>query len=345
MDLRVYTPMPGRDGAVHTTEIPPAERLILGEPLAGDARAMIAGSQALQLLIAKARRVARSKVPILIQGESGTGKELLARLIHESSSRRTGPFIQVNCSAFQETLVESQFFGHEKGAFTGADQRHLGYFERAAGGSLLLDEIGEMPIKLQAKFLRVLEEEAFDRVGGEQLIQVDVRLIATTNRDLDQEVAEGNFRTDLYYRLNAMPLKMPPLRTRLEDIPPLVDYFIERYGDQGSQKVSAIAPQALQELLAHTWPGNIRQLRNVVYHACVMAQGACIQVGDLPELHQPVSEIMPAGTPYTLAEMERQAILKTLRAVGGNKTAAAQRLGVTVRTLQNKLKKYREAAA
>jgi transcriptional regulator with PAS, ATPase and Fis domain len=198
---------------------------------------------------------------------------------------------------------------------------------------------------LQAKFLRVLEEEAFDRVGGEQLIQVDVRLIATTNRDLDQEVAEGNFRTDLYYRLNAMPLKMPPLRTRLEDIPPLVDYFIERYGDQGSQKVSAIAPQALQELLAHTWPGNIRQLRNVVYHACVMAQGACIQVGDLPELREPVSEIMPAGTPYTLAEMERQAILKTLRAVGGNKTAAAQRLGVTVRTLQNKLKKYREAAA
>jgi DNA-binding NtrC family response regulator len=311
-----------------------AERIALGEPASG----------VVLDLIVKATQVARSKVPVLIQGESGTGKELLARLIHEASPRRGKSFVQVNCAAFSETLVESELFGHEKGAFTGADQRHLGYFERAAQGSLLLDEIGEMPLKLQAKLLRVLEEETFDRVGGEQTLKVDVRLIATTNRDLEQEVALGQFRRDLFYRLNALPLHMPELRRRLEDIPPLVHYFIERYADEGTARVTAIAPEAMRILLAYSWPGNIRQLRNVIHHACILARTNRIEARDLPALREPAAEPLPAAPQRSLADIERQLILSTLRDVGGNKTAAALRLGVTVRTLQNKLKKYREAA-
>jgi transcriptional regulator with PAS, ATPase and Fis domain len=322
-----------------------AERIALGEPSSGDVRQLIARSQVIRDLITKARQVARSKVPVVIQGESGTGKELLARLIHEASPRRGKPFIQVNCASFSEALIESELFGHEKGAFTGAEQRHLGYFERAGQGSLLLDEIGEMPLKLQAKLLRVLEEETFDRVGGEQSLRVDVRLIATTNRDLEEEVALGQFRRDLYYRLNGLPLHIPALRTRLEDIAPLVQYFIERYGDQGAVRVTEIAPQALGILHSYSWPGNIRQLRNVIHHACVLASTYCIEANDLPDLREPTAASVPAASGQTLAEIERQLILTTLRDVGGNKTAAALRLGVTARTLQNKLKKYREAAA
>jgi transcriptional regulator with PAS, ATPase and Fis domain len=340
---RVHAPFPWTEeqGEIGAS----AERIALGEPASGDVRQLIARSRVILDLIAKATRVARSKVPVLIQGESGTGKELLARLIHEASPRRGKPFIQVNCASFSEALVESELFGHEKGAFTGAEQRHLGYFERAGQGSLLLDEIGEMPLKLQAKLLRVLEEETFDRVGGEQTLKVDVRLIATTNRDLEQEVALGQFRRDLYYRLNALPLHMPALRTRPEDISPLVHYFIERYGDQDTARVTAIAPQALRILHAYSWPGNIRQLRNVIHHACVLASTDCIEASDLPELREPAAASMPSASGRTLADIERQLILTTLHDVGGNKTAAALRLGVTARTLQNKLKKYREAAA
>jgi two-component system response regulator HydG len=346
--LRVYTPAvePGAgspDG--RTPEYSMAERITLGEPSGGDVRHWVARSPVILDLIDKARQVARSKVPVLIQGESGTGKELLARLIHESSPRRGRPFIQVNCASFSEALVASELFGHEKGAFTGAEQRHLGYFERAAQGSVLLDEIGEMPFTLQARLLRVLEEETFDRVGGEQTLKVDVRLIATTNRDLEEETAQGRFRRDLFYRLNAMPLSMPALRARLEDLLPLVQYFIERYGEQGTVRVTAIAPQAMHILRGYSWPGNIRQLRNVIHHACVLARGECIEPGDLPVLREPGAAACPAGSHQSLADIERQLILTTLRDVGGNKTAAALRLGVTVRTLQNKLKRYRETAA
>ena len=207
----------------------------------------------------------------------------------------------------------------------------------------MLDEIGEMPFRLQAKLLRVLEEECFDRVGGEQTIQTDVRLIATTNRDLEQEVAGGRFRRDLFYRLNALPFTLPTLRSRPQDIPPLVDYFIERYRDQGPTRVIGIAPRALDQLLGYSWPGNVRQLRNVIQHACVLARADVIQPGDLPVLREPLAPTLAAGTTPTLADVERQMILSTIRDVGGNKTAAALRLGVTVRTLQNKLKLYREA--
>jgi DNA-binding NtrC family response regulator len=337
--LRVFTP------AAESAPGSVAQRITLGEPSSGDVRQLIARSEALVELIDKAKQVARSKVPVLIQGESGTGKELLARLIHEASPRRSRPFIQVNCASFSEALVASELFGHERGAFTGAEQRHVGYFERAGQGSLLLDEIGEMPLKLQAKLLRVLEEETFDRVGGEQALKVDVRLIATTNRDLEQEVGRGQFRRDLFYRLNALPLHMPPLRTRLEDIPSLAHYFIERHGAEGIVPVTAIAPQALRLLLAYSWPGNIRQLRNVIRHACVLARGSCIEAPDLPALREPATEHVAVGGQQSLAEIERQVILKTLGDVGGNRTAAALRLGVTVRTLQNKIKKYREMAA
>lgn len=301
----------------------------------------IVASPALRDVIDRAKRVAASTMPVLVQGESGTGKELLGALIHESSPRRQRCFIKVNCAAFSESLAESELFGHDKGAFTGADQRHSGYFERADGGSLLLDEIGEMPLRLQAKLLRVLEDGAFHRVGGEEPIQVNVRLVATTNRDLEREVAQGAFRRDLFYRLNAMLIHVPPLRDRPEDIAPLVANFLERFGDRAGQRVLAVAPGALELLQAYSWPGNVRQLRNVIQHACVMARTDCIQPEDLPALREtPMSPPPSSGTIRTLAEMERRLILDTLRELGGNRTAAALRLGVTVRTLQNKLKIY-----
>jgi transcriptional regulator with PAS, ATPase and Fis domain len=320
-------------------------RVVLDDPLRGEARVLVAASDSLLNAITKAKRIARSKTPVLIQGETGTGKELIARLIHENSPRRDKELVQVNCAAFSEALIESELFGHEKGAFTGADQRHSGYFERADGGSILLDEIGEMPLKLQAKLLRVLEEETFERVGGEQLVKVDVRIIATTNRNLESEASERHFRSDLLYRLNAMTLYLPPLRARVEEIPHLVQIFIERFGAEGSVPVRTISARALQLLQQYAWPGNIRQLRNVVQHACVFAQGCQIEVQDLPPLTHSTSKTVPLPGRQTLAEIERQTILETLREVGGNRTAAALRLGVTTRTLQNKLKLYREEIA
>ena len=320
-------------------------RFLLHDPSGGDARALIAHSDALFSVIEKAKVVARSKLPVLIQGESGTGKELVARLIHEQSPRQKGRFIQINCSAFSETLVESEIFGHEKGAFTGAFQQHAGYFERAHEGSILLDEIGEMPLKMQAKLLRVLEEEAFERVGGEQMLRVNVRVIATTNRDLEQEIARGSFRHDLYYRLNALQLQVPPLRARPQDIAPLVHHFVEQFGKEGAVEVTSITPKALDLLLAYSWPGNVRQLRNVIHYACVLARGSRIEPSDLPLLREACAEPIEIDSKRTLAQIERQLILDTLRDVGGNKTAAALRLGVTTRTLQNKLKRYREEEA
>jgi two-component system response regulator AtoC len=319
-----------------------AEAVLLCDPAGGDARQLIARSESLLAVIEQAKRVAQSRVPVLIYGESGTGKELLARLIHEHSPRKKKRFVQINCAAFSETLVESEMFGHEKGAFTGADQKHAGYFERAHEGSLLLDEIGEMPAKMQAKLLRVLEEGAFERVGGEEMLHVDVRLIATTNRDLEREVANGTFRGDLFYRLNAMQLWVSPLRSRRQDIPPLVHYFLRRFGKEGAVEVASIAPQAMDVLIAYDWPGNVRQLRNVIHYACVLARGACIEPSDLPLLRPIDAAAIHSDQCRTLAQSERHLILDTLREVGGNRTAAALRLGVTTRTLQNKLKRYRE---
>jgi two-component system response regulator HydG len=321
-----------------------AARVLLSDSLRGEKRVMIARSDIFLDLVAKARKVAASKAPVLIQGETGTGKELIARIIHDHSPRAAKPLIQVNCAAFSDNLVESELFGHERGAFTGADQRHIGYFERADRGSLLLDEIGEMPRSLQAKLLRVLEEETFERVGGEQLLKVDVRIVATTNRNLDVESAEGRFRTDLFYRLNALTLHLPPLRARKDEIPLLVHHFMERFSAESSVRIDSVSGNALKMLMDYAWPGNIRQLRNVMQHACAMAQESRLEIHDFPALPNGAAKVLPASG-QTLAEMERRAILETLREVGGNRTAAALRLGVTTRTLQNKLKLYRECEA
>jgi DNA-binding NtrC family response regulator len=294
-------------------------------------------------VLAHARRAAISKVPVLIEGESGTGKELVAHLIHEASPRAGQPFIRVNCAALSEGLIESELFGHERGAFTGAEQVHAGRFERAHGGTLLLDEIGELPLKLQAKLLRALEEEEFERVGGTRTLSVDVRIVATTNRSLEAECVRGNFRRDLLYRLCGLPLHLPPLRARPEDLPALAEHFVERFGSEGPMRVTAMAPAALARLRSYSWPGNIRQLRNVVQRACLLAEDSRLEAGDLPELAEPAVATTPAAhSGQTLAEIERSVILETLRQMGGNKTAAAQRLGVTARTLLNKLKRYRE---
>lgn len=330
---------------VFDADAPAAEPIVLTDDASGDVRRLIVSSASLSTLIEQAKIIARSKVPVLIQGETGTGKELLARLIHDASPRRGRAFLPINCASFSQSLVESELFGHEKGAFTGAEQRHLGYFERADQGTLLLDEIGEMPLPLQAKMLRVLEESTFERVGGERSLQIDVRMIATTNRDLEQEVTAGQFRRDLFYRLGAMPLSVPPLRARIQDIAPLVEHFIGQFGNQGAVGVCGIERRALDILLNYSWPGNVRQLRNVIHHACVLARTESIQVADLPPLREPASSTGVADKTRTLAEIERQIILDTLREVGGNRTAASLRLGVTVRTLQNKLKRYRTEAA
>jgi two-component system response regulator AtoC len=313
-------------------------------PADGFEGVLITESPLMRMAIAQARRVALSKAAVLVEGESGTGKELIARLIHQTSPRAAQPFIRVNCAALSEGLVESELFGHEKGAFTGADHEHSGRFERAHRGTLLLDEIGEMPLKLQAKLLRVLEQEEFERVGGDRILKVDVRIVATTNRNLERECSQGGFRRDLYYRLSGVEIRLAPLRSRPEDIPPLVQHFLACFGHEGLVPVVDIAPRGLELLQACSWPGNVRQLRNVIHRSCILATGCRIRAEDLSGLHE-VSPSPNTPTGQTLAEIERQVILQTLREVGGNKTAAAQRLGVTTRTLLNKVKRYRELDA
>jgi DNA-binding NtrC family response regulator len=307
-------------------------------------RPMVVHSHIMHDILDQVRRVAMAKVAVLIEGESGTGKELIARYLHTSSPRARKPFIGVNCAALSESLVESELFGHERGAFTGAEQCRAGRFERAHGGTLLLDEISEMSVNLQAKLLRVLEEEEIERVGGNKPLPVDVRLVATTNRSLERESEQGNFRRDLFYRLNAVHFQLPPLRTRREDILPLANYFVSKFGNDGLHIVRGISRGAAEILSACSWPGNVRQLRNVIHRACILARSEEIAPADLPDLAEPVAEILHFPT-QTIADMERHMILQTLRELGGNKTAAAARLGVTARTLLNKLKKYRDLEA
>lgn len=312
---------------------------LLDDAPAAETPPLIAVSSAMQGVLEQGRRVARSKVSVLLEGESGTGKELVARLIHAASPRRRGPFVRVNCAALAEGLVESELFGHERGAFTGADAPRPGRFELAHGGTLLLDEVSEMSVRLQAKLLRVLEHEEFERVGGARTLRADVRAVATSNRDLPREMDRGTFRRDLYYRLSGVVLRLPPLRARRDDIAPLALHFLEQYRHEGAGPLSGISARGLELLTAHDWPGNVRQLRNVIHRACILAQGPELGPGDFP-----LFDASPGGEAargQTLAEIERHAILDALREAGGNKTAAARRLGVTARTLLNKLKKYR----
>lgn len=303
-------------------------------------------------LLKLASRVADSSASVLIQGESGTGKELFARYIHEKSPRHSQPFIAVNCAALPENLLESELFGHEKGAFTGAISRKLGKFELAHQGTLFLDEITEMQVHLQAKLLRVLQEKMVDRVGGTEPVEVDVRVIATTNRDAREAIEQGDFREDLFYRLNTIPLVILPLRDRMEDLRPLCDFFIKKYCKIDDRNVKGMTSQALDFLSGHSFSGNVRELENIIHRSVLLADFEFITPEDLlmdgvDARTDQVLTLGPDACPDpasgSLKEMEQKMIFKTLDQTEGNRTHAAKILGISVRTLRNKLNEYKES--
>jgi len=308
-------------------------------------------SKAMKSLYEQLQLVAPTRSSVLITGESGTGKELIANALHQNSPRRSERFLPVNCSAIPADILESEMFGHEKGSFTGATGRKIGKFELADRGTLFLDEVGEIAPEIQVKLLRVLEERSFMRVGGPETITVDVRILAATNASLEQRVAEGKFRSDLYYRLKVVTLRIPPLRERREDIPVLVNHFLDQFRRDNHRENLTLSPAALRSLVNARWEGNVRELRNLIESLVVMATRPVIDVWDLPEaLRQPPppeSEPPPgysplAEAPKTMAEIEHNAILRTLGETGGNRTKAAEILGIGLRTLQRKLKEYGE---
>ncbi len=322
------------------------ENLSLRRRLAdvGELGPLFSRSPSMRRVIASVERLAQSSASVVIEGESGTGKELVARTIHEMSPRRGAPYAGVNCAAIPETLMESELFGHERGAFTGAERRREGCFESANGGTLLLDEITEMKVELQAKLLRVIEERKLRRLGGSSDIALDVRVLAASNRNIAQAVRDGKLREDLYYRLNVFTLELPPLRERSEDIPPLVQTFIRHYAEQNKKDVIGADEDCVAALRAHPWPGNVRQLRNVIERALIVADGRLIRKSDLPEEFRSGS---PTDTGFfkvrlgtTLDEVEKQLINRTVEFTGGNKTRAAHVLGVSAKTLYNKLERY-----
>ena len=308
-----------------------------------------------------ATHAAESSATVLIEAESGTGKELLARMIHERSPRRSKPFVAVNCAALPENLLESELFGYEKGSFTGAAVSKPGKFELADGGTLLLDEIGEMAPILQAKLLRVLQEKEVDRIGGRAPVPIDVRVIATTNRDLTSLVRQGEFREDLYYRLNVVRLSIPPLRDRVGDMPLLIDFFCKRYGSEPGRGEPRVSPDAVKRLSMHNWPGNVRELENAIQRAVALSTDSVIEVSDiflsepaeLCRIPDEVPALLPSVTfeekrslssGMTMREMEKQLICQTLADNDGNRTRAARSLGISLRTLRNKLNEFGLAA-
>ena len=289
--------------------------------------------------------VAPSEATVLIQGESGTGKELVANAIHHNSPRKDHPFVKVNCAALPEALLENELFGHEKGAFTGATGPQKGRFQLADRGTLFLDEIAEMAPATQAKILRVLQEREFEPVGGTRTVQVDTRIISATNRNLEDEIAAGRFREDLYYRLNVVMIKVPPLRNRSADIPLLADYFLKRYAEKNHRSLNGFRPRSMDLLLRHTWPGNVRELENVIERAVIMARGDMIDPEHFPDTLKDQDADESAREPVlasgrSLKEVEREMILKTLEDMGGNRTRTAETLGISRRTLQLRLKDY-----
>ena len=295
-------------------------------------------------IIALAKRVAPTSLPVLITGESGTGKELVSHLVHSSSSRAHGPYVRVNCAALSESLLESELFGHERGAFTGACVQHKGRFERAHGGTLLLDEVSETGPRLQAELLRVLEQQDFERVGGSKPISVNVRILSTTNRDLFAEVQRGAFRADLYYRLGGIRISVPPLRQRKEDIPVLVWHFVNQYAREVRRTIRQLDPEMMELLLRCHWPGNVRQLRNVVRTALVMGDGPVLSLAEVPWIQAEIRAAAETPAPVTLSlrEVERRTILEAMRLTRSHQTKAARLLGITDRTLREKLRRYRE---
>ncbi len=336
---------------------------------------LIGESPAIKQIYAVVEKVANTPSTVLITGESGTGKELIARALHENSSRHGGPFIKINCAAIPKTLMESELFGYEKGAFTGAVGAKPGRFELAHGGTLFLDEIGEIPIEMQVKLLRVLQESEFERVGGIKTIKVDVRLVTATNRDLLQEIGAGNFREDLFYRLNVVPIHIPPLRERREDIPLLAEHFIAKFNERLRKQIEGITPDAIERLVAHPWPGNIRELENLMERTVLFCEGPQIRASDLPpEISHlapvalshlaPLTPATPAaaaqvdeprGVPAAAAlaasslkeavraqteRVERELIQRALDETGGNVTQAARKLKISRKSLQTKMKEF-----
>jgi len=315
--------------------------------------ALVGSSKPMREIFGLIEQIAPSNVPVLITGESGTGKELVSRTLHALSPRKTRPFVAVNCAAIPETLIESEIFGHEKGAFTGAAERRAGCFELANGGTLLLDEIGEMPLGTQAKLLRVLEERKLRRLGARTEQDVDVRVLAATNRDPATAVEEGHLRSDLFYRLNVFNIHMPPLRNHLEDLPAMAEAMLAEMNGKHGRRVSGLAASMLDRLMSYDWPGNARELRNTVERAVILCpDGAPLDAGHLPpgfgkskapQSPQLDAGVIPLQVGTTVDEAERLLILRTLEATGQNKTRAAEILGVSLKTLHNKLKEYRAA--
>lgn len=297
-----------------------------------------------------AKQVAPSEANILLTGQSGTGKEVFSRFIHDNSKRANKKFVAVNCAAIPETLLESELFGYEKGAFTGAVARRIGKFEEASGGTLLLDEISETDVKIQAKLLRAIQEKEIDRIGGKAPIKVDTRIIATSNRNLDECVKNGTFRQDLYYRLNVVNINIPPLKDRPDDIIVLAKHFAKKYSELNDIPLKEMTPAAEQKLLNYLWPGNVRELENTVHRAVLLSSGDkidedAILLDDIDAVINPVAGTEMSGAEFvgsTVASMERNLIIDTLKHTMGNRTTAANILGISIRTLRNKLKQYQD---
>ena len=352
-----------RAGAKEFIPLPPDAELIAAvlAAVSDDNRPMVVRDPGMEQIIAMADQIAPSDASILITGESGVGKEVIARYVHQKSRRQSRPFISVNCAAIPENLLESELFGHEKGAFTGAVARRIGKFEEANGGTLLLDEISEMDTRLQAKLLRAIQEREIDRVGGTKPVKVDIRILATSNRDLSQAVRDGTFREDLLYRLNVVNLRLPALRERPGDIVALAEHFIKKYAAANGVAIRPLSADARRRLVGHRWPGNVRELENAMHRAVLMSVGPEIEEDAirLPD-GQPLAGVDPlsrtaqaaslaaetasrAFVGQTVAEMEQQLIIDTLGHCFGNRTHAANILGISIRTLRNKLKEYSEA--
>lgn len=304
-------------------------------------RQIIGTSQAIKDMTSVMAMVAPSDATVLITGESGTGKEMVARLIHENSPRNGNPFVAINCAAISEGLLESELFGHEKGAFTGAAARRNGLFVQADKGTVFMDEIAEMTPQMQAKLLRVIQEREVQRVGGNDYIKIDVRIIAATHQDLNRRVREGLFREDLYYRLNVVNIKVPALRERPDDIPALSSYFLEKFSEKNRKKIVGISADSMKLLMAHEWPGNVRELENTMERAVILATGQYITEKELPPAISGIEETkFSPGTGLSLDEIEKKAIIMALESSGGNKSEAARKLGINRKTLHKKLRNY-----
>lgn len=338
-----------RAGALEYIPMPPDADLIAAvlEAVAEESHKIICGDPAMEKAIKLATQVATSSASILIVGDSGTGKELMAQLIHQKSPRKGAPFIAVNCAAIPENLLESELFGYEKGAFTGAVSRRIGKFEEATGGTLLLDEISEMDLRLQAKLLRAIQEKEIDRIGGKKPVPVDVRILATSNRDMENRVADGNFREDLYFRLNVVTVAIPRLADRPGDIEPLIAHFVEKYAEANGVTAPTIAPEALTSLKTHSWPGNVRELENTIHRGVLLSEDGVMGM-DAIQMQSPKANAADGARDInlvgrTVADVEKDLIIETLDHCLGNRTHAARILGISIRTLRNKLRQYSDS--